>query len=74
MARGRAEAQRSTQYAWLITGPFALFAVAAAAGVAATQPNAAGEWPLAAVFLAIFVAAEAAVSLRRPAPGHRSRF
>ncbi|MGK5674093.1 putative bifunctional diguanylate cyclase/phosphodiesterase [Micromonospora sp. URMC 106] len=54
--RGRT-GPRSTEYAWLITGPLALLAVVCATVVGLVAPEPFGEWPLAALLLVAMVAA-----------------
>ncbi|MGC5022178.1 putative bifunctional diguanylate cyclase/phosphodiesterase [Micromonospora sp. DT47] len=48
---------RSTDHAWLITGPLVLFAVVCSTVTGLTAARPFGEWPLAAVLLAAMVAA-----------------
>ncbi|GAA2186150.1 putative bifunctional diguanylate cyclase/phosphodiesterase [Micromonospora lupini] len=54
--RGRAEL-RSTEHAWLITGPMALIAVVCSTIVGLVAPERFGDWPLAAALLVAMVAA-----------------
>ncbi|MEU5948229.1 bifunctional diguanylate cyclase/phosphodiesterase [Micromonospora sp. NPDC047465] len=54
--RGRT-GPRSTEYAWLITGPLAMLAVVCATVVGLVAPEPFGEWPLAVLLLVAMVAA-----------------
>ncbi|MEV4199442.1 putative bifunctional diguanylate cyclase/phosphodiesterase [Micromonospora globbae] len=54
--QGRA-GSRTTEHAWLITGPMALFAVVCSTIVALVVREPFGDWPMAALLLAAMVAA-----------------
>ncbi|MFC4018299.1 putative bifunctional diguanylate cyclase/phosphodiesterase [Micromonospora sp. GCM10011542] len=54
--RGRTR-PRSTEHAWLITGPMALLAVVCSTIVGLVAPERFGDWPLAAALLVAMVAA-----------------
>ncbi|MFG2105097.1 putative bifunctional diguanylate cyclase/phosphodiesterase [Micromonospora echinaurantiaca] len=55
MAQRERPRRRSTDHAWLITGPLALFAVVCATVTALVADEPVGEWPQAALLLVVMV-------------------
>jgi diguanylate cyclase (GGDEF)-like protein len=61
MARPKLPTGRSSQVAWLVTGPLAAVAIVLTVAAQVGDPIEDHEWPLALAFLGLFVVAEAAV-------------